>query len=510
MKMRRHSKLIIALLAALANALSIPAEDADASSGIITTSPWPIIDSNTTTSTNITSEQRSTTNLIRNGTAIPKATKRPKPIALNDCPTECRCDDRRVDCDNARYKTIPSLSKTSYVEFSFKDNPITSVSLNSFPPSTESIDLSNNLLKIIDRPPASKRSSDGLPKLNTLNLNHGQLENISNLTMWKLPQLLELDVSGNPIKEINQPITFKSLKTLIMDSLVLTNLNESVFSMLNDLEHLYLHKSIMNLPSTQLPNQIFSKNLKLKRLDLSYNRLPDVPVALRSINTLEWLRLDGNWMTSLRPSDFLNQTHIDELNIKSCPYLTEVNDYTFGDMPNLTKLILSDNPKLRKISMDAFVSKSMLMDSSDDVNENKILHELDLIDLSRNNLTTLHDPRRFKSISFKKIILQNNPWTCDCNLSWLSSMPMSLRSTMHCMTPALYKDIEVSQFIKTVECDESELNYQKIVLVSFLVFLLVLTIAVFAQKTDLCRRFQMRDQYGTIYYTKASFPTETV
>lgn len=82
---------------------------------------------------------------------------------------------------------------------------------------------------------------------------------------------------------------------------------------------------------------------------------------------------------------------------------------------------------------------------------------------------------------------------------------------MHCKTPAMYKDMEVSQFIQTIDCDPAETNYQRVVLASFLIFLLVLAIAVFLQKAnlDFCRRFQ-KDQYGTIYYTKASFPTEQV
>lgn len=513
-------RLVLTLLAALASiALHASAEDAGTSSGGATSSPTDdqtiatttnISTTTTTTSgSTITPEQKSTTTPKPSTTSTTTTTKKPKPFVLNDCPTTCSCDGRRVDCDNANLKSLPNLSKTSFVEFSFKNNPaITSVNLNSFPFSTELIDLSKNEFKIIER--ASKRSLDGFPKLKTFNLTQGQLDSIANLTMWRMPQLSVLDLSYNPIKEINQPILFKSLKTLRMDGLVLTSLNDTVFNMLNDLEVLSLSKSIAKMSSVQLPNQIFSKNQKLKVLDLSFNNLVDVPVALRSVNSVEELCLDGNFMTSLRPSDLINKSALVKLELSQCPYLTEIDDYAFENMPNLKKLILSSNPRLREISREAFVSKQTSEDSSEEVNNNKILHELDLIDLSGNNFTTLHDPTKFKSISFKQILLNDNPWNCDCNLAWLSSMPASLSSTMHCKTPALYRDIEVSQFIKTVECDERELNYQKIVLVSFLIFLLVLTIAVFAQKADLCRRFQMRDQYGTIYYTKASFPTEAV
>lgn len=431
----------------------------------------------------------------------PKSSKSKSKITVDntaikgtDCPLECSCVERRVTCDEKKLTAIPNLSKmTNITVVSLRNNLISQVDFNLLPNGNlESLDLYNNTIKSIYLP--TKKNESALSKLKTLNLGTNQLANLTaNWTAWKLTSLENLDLSYNPMEELG-PQAFnntKNLQTLRIDQTKLKSIQESAFSPLTQLNNLTMVG--VKLSINQLGDKQFMNNQQLEYLDLTDNGLIEVPIALRRTASIKTLILNENLMTSLRQSDFVNRSNLVTLEIKRCPKLTKIDEFAFSDLDNLKKLVITDNPKLRIVSKEAFKSDK--------------LHKLDVLDLTGNNITTMSNPLEFPSVSFEKILLGNNPWDCNCDVSWLRLLSQK-SLPIHCKTPEQFKDIESSQYFLSTDC-ETDSSYHTVVVTGFLIFLFVLLAAVFIQKSDICRRLLWKDQYGTIYYTKASFPPET-
>lgn len=403
----------------------------------------------------------STSTLSPKTTSKPKMKKSGKSGDLlskgSDCPEGCSCNDKKVSC--RKLKSIPSMLKSSSAtEVDLCDSNLDSMDFSLLPATLEQLDASNSTIKIISIPRK-------LETLRKLNLSNNQLELLKDLS--KLPSLEVLDLSNNPIKNINDafaPLT--QLKTL-------------------------------NLSGIKAPfnHGQFSQNQKLQVLDLSNCGLVDVPPAIRNTNSIKRLTMNGNNMTSLRQSDFMNCTSIEYLEMRKCPHLKKIDESTFSRMGNLKNLVISDNPKLCSISPEAFMSPKNI--------------DAEMIDLRNNNISTLPDLRTFPSLNFETMLLSGNPWLCNCDLNWLETFPKLHRSPMHCKRPEQFKDMLVSQFLSVTDCDMVESNYHIFILTGFLLFLFGLLVAVVVQKSDMFRRFLWKDQYGTIYYTKANFPQDT-
>ena len=381
----------------------------------------------------------------------------------------------------------------------FRNNSIETFSFQSLPMSTvELLDLSENRIKTIVSAP--KKSAQDLSRLRVLNLSGNLLESATNLSLWKLPALEQLYLTRNPLQRIgpNDFNSTKVLQRLDLQQLKLKSIDELALAPLGQLRELNLSSAGFER-DYHLPDQIFAKNSLLKTVDLSNNSLVEIPTALRSTNSIESLILNSNLMTSLRRSDLINRFKLERLEIRFCPELRRVDEMALGNLTNVRHVIMSNNPKLSHFSSEAFRS-------SDD----QVKHKVKLLDLAYNNLSTLADPAGWLSFQSSSILLNGNPWECGCELRWLLELSRQQGQLIHCESPARAKHLEISQFFQTIDCQLEESSYQRLVLAVFLIFLFVLMVLVFIQKNDIWRRFQWRDQYGTIYYTKASFPSEAV
>lgn len=423
-----------------------------------------------------------------------------KPSDTKNCPNECQCIDTKISCHDSILKTLPTFNSKigPITELVLNNNSIETVNLNLLPfiATLETIDLAENRIKTIV---VSNKKQIEFTKLKLLNLGSNQIESLANLSSFKMPNLEAFNVSANPLSKLtaNDFSNMKNLKYLRVYNTKVKSIDESTFYPLAGLK--YLDLSNADLAGYHWSDQLFQKNEALETLRLNSNQLIEVPVALRSTRNLKKLTLNNNLMTSLRPSDFTNLTSLVELRISYCPNLTKIDEYTFSQMVSLEILYLTNNPKLHYFSKDAFKSEDSI-------------HSLKKIYISGNNFTTLSNPFTWPSLKLDYIYVGQNPWNCVCEHRWLMDYGRQVfkDGLSHCRGPYPYNDLEISQFFATTDCEAEESGYHGLIVGTFLMFLLCLTVAVFIQKTDVCRRLQLRDQYSTIYYKKASFQTETV
>lgn len=409
-----------------------------------------------------------------------------------ECPAFCECQSSFIICkDSNKWKALPNLSKfTTVTSVAIHNTSIIELDFNLLPLAIEKLSLSRNNISRINS------SKVTLPQLKSIDLSENQLRNLTSLapSTVKLPAIEELVLSLNPIEEIPGPAVFnifKNLKLLKLDGTKLKTIHETAFNYLTELKTLDMSN---NRLTSHLGLRQFANNQKLTFVDLTNNSLIEVPFALRSTSSIETLVLERNLFTSLRKSDFTNQTSLKSLFVRNCPNLTKIDEHSF-DLPKLTKLYLDENPKLSSISKDAFKSD--------------IVRNIQYLDLSGNNFTTLFDPVEFSSVRILHILLNNNPWHCDCDLEWIKKL--ETKNELHCKTPLLYHNMEVGYFLSTIDCEQEKSSYHVVILTLFLLFLFGLAVAVFVQKSEICRRFFSRDQHGTtIYYTKANFNPESV
>jgi Leucine-rich repeat (LRR) protein len=467
------------------------------SSPVDSSSSAPTTQAASTTPTTTTTTTQATTAATKSSSTT-TTTAKPAPKNNPNCPQVCACTQTHMDCSGRQLTQVPKLElkNSDIVEFDFTNNSLSSIDFKQFPLATiKRLELDNNKIRSIV-PPTKKQNE--LSKLRSLSLSKNKLDSLDNFGLWKMPVLNYLDLSNNPLERINAS-DFAN-KPLIVhlhlnESTKLKSLDELAFYQLKNLETLNLSQSVRT--DLHLPDQLFAKNQALQLLDLSYNKLIEVPVAIRSTNSIKTLILDGNSMTSLRQSDFINQTSLVNLQISHCNQLLRIDPYTFSTPVQLKNLIMTNNERLHEISLQSFERQ-----------QGKPA-ELAFLDLSNNNLTSLPSEMGQLKVS-EHIRLSNNPWDCTCSLKWLAASNLTGDQLIHCATPANYKDMELVYVLSMTDCQVEESIMQRFVLVIFLMFLIVLTVAVFAQRADICRRLQWRDQYGTIYYTKASFPVEQV
>lgn len=424
------------------------------------------------------------------------------------CPPACQCNENRteVTCANSTLISVPQALKSfgNLTYLSLRNNSFEIFNLNWIPSdSLVTLDLSMNEIKNITSSSYKYKS-----KLANLNLSSNKLANLDNFKNLNMSALTNLDLSDNKLAKLDQ-LPFASLTILNLSRNPISSLGENAFANMTKLNTLVLDSALKPAAMTKMLNngKIFESNWALTKLDLSNLELTEVPMSVRNAANLTTLILDKNRFTSLRPSDFRGLTNLTHLYIRQCPQLTCIDPFTFGDMKTLQILKLSHNPKLSDFSINAFIN-------SENYNSQENYTSIDFedVDLSYNNLSSL--PNLLEAapkVVINELKLNNNPWQCDCQIMWIQSIPMSKMSTLHCSLPENRKDLEIHA-IQFEECRQphgpgSHGSYH-FLLTCIVLLLFAFVVAFILRKSQFCRRLLWRDQYGTIYYTKASFPAE--
>ena len=145
----------------------------------------------------------------------------------------------------------------------------------------------------------------------------------------------------------------------------------------------------------------FPVNLPLatRQLIISNNRIVELPpLALNYLSDLVYLDCSNNSLTEISESTFGNLRKLAYLDL-SFNTLSRIEDRTFGPLASLVMLRMTDNPGLSEIHQDAFVENAALQ----------------VLDVSRNNLTVLNITSLIALPSLRSVGLSGNPWSCECD-----------------------------------------------------------------------------------------------
>ncbi|GIY10198.1 protein toll [Caerostris darwini] len=356
----------------------------------------------------------------------------------------------------------------------------------------KSIDLSNNNLFTVDG------CFDSLnPK--GIRLYGNNLTNIDNAFHRGMWSMRWLDIGGNPYLNVTFS-TFAGvmpyLTTLFLND---NNIQELDSYLLKNFKNLY-KLCINGNHISSIPKYFFSATPRMSVLEIANNDLTSVEDLFSSdeqhtgIRTLKSVKLNGNKINSIKfessaksilyldlsqnqinsvmSNDFENLTSVRKLNLSrnslgtieagSFKALSKLQslDLSFTGIKQLNKSVqqmfqleelIIDSSSLTSIDKDDLIGLNSLQDLS--VKNNNLisvyealqkLTNLTSLDISGNKLETLTSDSLQSNEKYlgnlKEIWMANNPWTCDCRLSWLldrlKSGGLSLEDDPICHTPS--------------------------------------------------------------------------
>ncbi|XP_048014088.1 leucine-rich repeat neuronal protein 3 [Megalobrama amblycephala] len=241
-------------------------------------------------------------------------------------------------------------------------------------PNLQELYVNHNLLSLI-----SAEAFQGLNMLLRLHLNSNQLRAIRTEWFQDLSQLEILMIGENPIARI-QDMNFKPLINL--RSLVLTRMN-----------------------LTEIPDSALVGLDKLESVSFYDNMFPKVPqAALRQVRNLKFLDLNKNPIERIKRGDFVDMIHLKELGINSMPELVSIDSFAMHNLPELTKIEVTNNPRLSYIHPNAF-SK---------------LPRIESLMLNSNALRALHHVTVESLPNLQEVSMHTNPIYCDCVIRWIN------------------------------------------------------------------------------------------
>lgn len=227
--------------------------------------------------------------------------------------------------------------------------------------------------------------------------------------------LYENDLDEFPV---NLPRSLKELH--LQDNNVRTVARDSL-ARIPLLEKLHLDDN--SVSTVSIEEDAFADSTRLKLLFLSRNHLSSIPSGLP--RTLEELRLDDNRISTIPLHAFKGLNGLRRLVLDGNLLANQrIADDTFSRLQNLSELSLVRNslaaPPLNLPS--AHLRKLYLQDNAiSHVPYNTLarMRELERLDLSNNNLTTLPKGLFDDLDGLSQLLLRNNPWHCGCSLMWL-------------------------------------------------------------------------------------------
>jgi len=249
-----------------------------------------------------------------------------------------------------------------------------------------------------------------------------------------LSRLSHLSLSGNSLDTIN-PRAFSScqdtdvqlpIKILDLSANNLHTLDDDLFDDLNDLQELYLSENLFVSFDTATMTTL-NKLHSLQILDISSNKIKDIYDGLSTpVKTLSVLNMAGNLLTTV-PSVLKFGEKLTDLNLNE-NMIRMVNEDAFRGLEKLQVLNMSVMPELEVIEGRAFEPLASLQHLRCSYNfKLKYIHPqvfgsnqppLVEVDLSENYIQTL-DENVFKWWNGDNLNLQNNPFFCDCHVTWI-------------------------------------------------------------------------------------------
>ncbi|KAM9851196.1 matrix-remodeling-associated protein 5-like [Aulostomus maculatus] len=181
----------------------------------------------------------------------------------------------------------------------------------------------------------------------------------------------------------------------------ISRIQESSLAGLKRLELLMLHSNDIH----HLPDALFRDMKSLQILKLSYNKLREISSSLTfsGLTSLLRLYLDHNLLQHIHPRALLQ-------------------------LPSLRLLRLQGN-RLHQLHPNTLCTLSLL--------NTYYFSTLRHLDLSNNSLTTLPSETLQTAPLLETLVLQANPWSCDCRMNWFLTWSRVRPDIMKCPTSPL-------------------------------------------------------------------------
>ncbi|ETN70992.1 leucine Rich repeat-containing domain protein [Necator americanus] len=285
----------------------------------------------------------------------------------------------RLDRLGTELNTLPAVR-----QLSLSNNRLSSIEQGSLLkcPLLQQLELNNNLLEGIENLPetlihinlASNQLSTippslvVLPHLVSLNLSHNSIDESSpNVFTSNVLELLDLSwnristipsrlypnsmgslvhlhLEGNHIPELKplELMNYTRLQTLNIASNRLEKLRDDIFAGLNELSALRLANNSIDTVEPAAFADLTLGNLFEGDVDLSHNRLTEVPIAIGRLFRLKKIDLSHNKIKKLHQFIFNKISHLHTIDL-SHNELPSVSPYVFSDCAYLTSLNLSHN-----------------------------------------------------------------------------------------------------------------------------------------------------------------------
>ncbi|XP_059621553.1 protein toll [Phlebotomus argentipes] len=198
----------------------------------------------------------------------------------------------------------------------------------------------------------------GVQSLQTLDLSYNQIESFHPDVFDLLPNLTVLHLNKNNFHELPAGLLKNNRKlsefTLLYNQGSLKEFPAGFFANLTALASVDIRSALETLPS-----DVFSGSEKLRKLNLSYNKLVSLPLGLLATQrSLEELNLSHNKLSALDVSLFESTVALIDLNLANNS-LTHLARHLFTSLHNLKRLYLNNN-QLKTIPMDTFATTKSL------------------------------------------------------------------------------------------------------------------------------------------------------
>ncbi|KAM7422305.1 hypothetical protein PAMA_010394 [Pampus argenteus] len=281
-----------------------------------------------------------------------------------------------LDLSQNRFSRVRTITKSlpSLLSLHLEENHLSHLIDASFSslPALQELFLSHNNLHSI-----APGAFTGLDSLLRLHINNNRLTTIDPRWFNALPHLEVLMLGGNPVEALPERgfLALKSLRSLVLGGMGLRGLAEKALEGLEGLESLSFYDNLL----TKVPTQ-----------------------ALRRVPGLKFLDLNKNRIKLIATGDFRDMVHLKELGLNNMDELVSIEKAALENLPELTKLEITNNPHLSYIHPMAFLQ----------------LRRLESLMLNSNSLSALHRHIMLSLPSLQEVSLHSNPLRCDCLFHW--------------------------------------------------------------------------------------------
>ncbi|KPP59478.1 hypothetical protein Z043_122599 [Scleropages formosus] len=261
-----------------------------------------------------------------------------------------------------------------------------------------------------------------LANLQELYINHNLISFIAPGAFMGLENLLRLHLNSNRLKAISSR-WFEAtprLEILMIGENPVVRIEDLNFRPLSNLRSLVLAR--MNL--TEIPDDALVGLERLESISFYDNTFVKVPhVALKKLLSLKFLDLNKNPIQRIQRGDFVDLLHLKELGINSMPELVSIDSFALSNLPELTKIEATNNPKLSYIHPNAFYK----------------LPRLETLMVNGNALSALHRITVESLPSLREVSMHSNPIRCDCVIRWMNMNKTGVRfmepDSLFCVEP---------------------------------------------------------------------------